>query len=262
MWLFIFFRDKERIGSVLKNKESIYKCNFSYSTFRPGHGSYAQMELKRCLLTKRSNKTVVCYNTMRNKCLTSKLRVIKTVRMSMRQTEYLLERIRNLKIVHLIRDPRGIIKSRAGEEFLGKENKERLLSSREICKTFMADIYAADILKKKFPERIKRFLYEDIAVNTSRSVQELYDFIGLDVPSTMPQWIKNHTSSGKSNGYYGLIRRDSSQVAYKWKTSLSRETIDETDFICKTFYTVAGYSKYIDITSGKVKHAKNKHSSN
>ena len=166
------------------------------------------------------------------------------------------------KIVHLIRDPRGFIKTRAGGEFLGKENKDRLLSSREICKTFMADIYAADILKKKFPELIKRFLYEDIAVNTSRSVQDLYDFIGLDVPSTMPQWIKNHTSSGKSNGYYGLIRRDSSQVAYKWKTSLSRETIDETDFICKTFYTVAGYSKYIDITSGKVKHAKNKHSSN
>ena len=197
---------------------------------------------------------------MRDKCLTSKLRVIKTIRMSMGQTEYLLERIRNLKIVHLVRDPRGIITSRTRGDFLREENKEQLLSAREICKTFMADIYAADILKKKFPGRIKRFRYEDIAVNTSQSVQELYDFIGLDVPSIMPQWIRNHTSSGEYNGYYGLVRKDSSQVAYKWKTSLSRKTIAETDSICNTFYTIAGYNQYSGITSETVKHANNKHS--
>ena len=242
--------------------ENFYKCNFSYSTFRPAKTSYAQIELMHCALTKRSNKaTTICYNIMRDKCLTSKLRVIKTIRMSMGLTEYLLERIRNLKIVHLVRDPRGIIKSRTRGDFLREENKEQLLSAREICKTFMADIYAADILKKKFPGRIKRFRYEDIAVNTSRSVQELYNFIGLDVPASMPQWIKNHTSNGEYNGYYGLIRNDSSQIAYQWKTSLSRRRIAETDSICNSFYTIAGYNVYIDITSEKVKHGNNKHSS-
>ena len=79
------------------------------------------------------------------------IRVIKTVRMRVAETEKLLtdpELKETLKVVVLVRDPRGVMNSRSSMDWC----KHKTCSDPyTVCKDMTADILAALELKKKFP---------------------------------------------------------------------------------------------------------------
>ena len=79
------------------------------------------------------------------------IRVIKTVRMRVAETENLLldsELKETLKIVVLVRDPRGVMNSRSSMDWC---RQKTCSDAYTVCKDLTADIIAALHLKKKYP---------------------------------------------------------------------------------------------------------------
>ena len=79
------------------------------------------------------------------------IRVIKTVRMRVAETENLLldpELKDTLKIVFLVRDPRGVMNSRSSMDWC---RQKTCSDAYTVCKDLTADIIAALHLKKKYP---------------------------------------------------------------------------------------------------------------
>ena len=109
--------------------QNVYNCDFSskiskrylrfISSFK-NHGSYvtrSKYVWKNCFSHDRKN--VNCYDStyQRDKCLDAKVRFIKTVRLRGTKIEKLLKENINLKIIILMRDPRGIMKSRTDHDW-------------------------------------------------------------------------------------------------------------------------------------------------
>ena len=79
------------------------------------------------------------------------IRLIKTVRMRVRETEKLLldtQLGKTLKIVILVRDPRGVMNSRSSMYWCQSKS---CYDPATVCEYLHADVLAAHKLKKKYP---------------------------------------------------------------------------------------------------------------
>ena len=143
--------------------QNVYNCDFSskiskrylrfISSFK-NHGSYvtrSKYVWKNCFSHDR--KKVNCYNStyQRDKCLDAKVRFIKTVRLRGTEIEKLLKENINLKIIILMRDPRGIMKSRTDHDWCGK--KRHCNNVTELCQQMELDLATAVSLNKTFPDQ-------------------------------------------------------------------------------------------------------------
>ena len=64
--------------------------------------------------------------------------MVKTVRLPVRQTALLLQKDPKVKVIHLVRDPRGVLRSREVARMVGSPLVKQLNATRELCST-MAD---------------------------------------------------------------------------------------------------------------------------
>ncbi|KAG4071372.1 hypothetical protein HA402_004076 [Bradysia odoriphaga] len=78
----------------------------------------------------------------------------------------------NVKIVLLIRDPRGIIASRKRDEWCA--HSKECLDYTKLCQDLVLDAKAAQYLTKKYPGRFKAIRYEDLSLNTFKVAKEVY----------------------------------------------------------------------------------------
>lgn len=93
--------------------------------------------VKRCLRSHIKTRCILkCLSQLRRSCFKSKVVVIKTIRYSMSKALTLMERDPKVKVIHLIRDPRGTIyslKKRAESKVITQKtvraNIPRLLSA-------------------------------------------------------------------------------------------------------------------------------------
>ncbi|XP_047739609.1 carbohydrate sulfotransferase 1-like, partial [Hyalella azteca] len=97
---------QEKISHLLSE---FFNCNFSYFNFTSHHLVYRTLRhssIRKCLVRKRCG--VPDMVKMQELCRSAQRRVIKTILMPVRWIAGLTENpAENLKVVHLVRDPRG-----------------------------------------------------------------------------------------------------------------------------------------------------------
>ncbi|KAK3106652.1 hypothetical protein FSP39_024586 [Pinctada imbricata] len=235
-------RNSTQFDSMVDMMTSFYDCNFSPKFIPPEKHSDAQVKVQECLHEPHRNASF-CNKSVRSLCDASSVRMIKTIRLSMDVIDILMRRIPTLKIVHLIRDPRGMHKSRKKGGFL-KEFKLRSHDAINLCNRYFYDFNVSEKLNLTYPYRIKRVLFEDLASNTLKYAKDIYNFLNLNFPPMLFDWISNHTSSNQKDGYYGTIRANSSAVANEWRDKLTRKLIKEIDEACEAVYDVVGYTPF------------------
>lgn len=184
-----------------------------------------------------------CLEQMEKICRASKHRATKVVRITLDNLEAVLDLVPNLKVIHLLRDPRAIANSRITTSWYSLPDAEKgnpMMLSRDVedlCSRMTYDLRASVLLKKKFPQRFSLVMFEDLQENLSYKASLLYDFLGISTQdlsaklSNMSAILKEeHTVSDASGDF-----------ANWWRHQLSFASITVVQDKCKDLLSKLGY---------------------
>ncbi len=153
----------------------------------------------------------------------------------------------NIKILHLVRDPRGIMNSRFAEteknvEFLRKKGKTGDETS-DLCRSVYRNLNYINSGKENLSwlnDGYKLIRYEDTAMNPTKSAQEIYEFLGIPFPEPLYDWIEANTKFNK--GGQRSHTRNSKSIAHAWRQHLNLSDVLHVQDKCRKVMTLLGYN--------------------
>ncbi|XP_069073548.1 carbohydrate sulfotransferase 5-like [Pleurodeles waltl] len=161
----------------------------------------------------------------------------------------------NLKILHLIRDPRAVFHSR---EKIKKElardsnimvgtknhNKSDIIYKvmDEICKSHI-QIYkaATQALPSHLRNRYMMVRYEDIVKNPLETAEQMYAFTGLTYTPKLKMWLHNLTHGNGWGRKFVITSRNALMVSKAWRDIVPFEKIKQVQGVCKRAMDLLGY---------------------
>ncbi|XP_017328144.1 carbohydrate sulfotransferase 2a [Ictalurus punctatus] len=179
----------------------------------------------------------------------------------------------NLKVVHLVRDPRAIANSRIRSKHgLIRENLQVIRSRNPKMRRLpMADpnhkagrkdasdyhaVGAMEVICEHMSKTLKTALsspswlkgkyimvrYEDLVENPVRTLNRVYRFVNLTVSRDMEAFVVNMTS-GHSNSAkpFQVSSRNATVAASTWRTVLTLQQIRQVEDYCHHSMSVLGY---------------------
>ncbi|XP_013409475.1 carbohydrate sulfotransferase 1-like [Lingula anatina] len=185
-----------------------------------------------------------CVPIIENVCKQSDVTVVKTIRTRMWQVESLLRENPGLKVVHLLRDPRGQILSAKMTLTEGMVFDPDFFASN-ICLMMLRDIHARNKLQEMFPRRILEVQYEDFAEYPYETTTRIYDFLGLELPGNLRTNLqRNSRNGGVDTGFMGTSRKDPNATAHAWVLKIDPALAGVVDEACSELYSELGLLKY------------------
>ncbi|XP_053283527.1 carbohydrate sulfotransferase 1 [Pleuronectes platessa] len=163
----------------------------------------------------------------------------------------------NLKVVQLVRDPRGILASRV-ETFRDTYRLWRLWRAtgrrphnldlgqiKTVCEDFLRSLSMGLAKPAWLRGRYMLLRYEDIARFPVQKTRELYSFLGMVLDQSVEDWIINNTrgSSDLSSRHKFTTVRDSAANAENWRLKLSFDMVVYTQTVCQPVLDILGYKK-------------------
>ena len=159
----------------------------------------------------------------------------------------------DVKVIHLVRDPRAVVYSRVNEVQWIKGNyrdpKFRLYV-HELCDLVEQNIRMGLLSSSSWlKDRFKVIRFEDLVANTKSMAQQLYRFAGIDWSVSVDQWISAHRDDTaqinlKGSNLYSVRPRNATQVINKWKNA-PKELIKGVEDLCGDLMDLLGYEKLL-----------------
>ncbi|KAF7642325.1 hypothetical protein LDENG_00260160, partial [Lucifuga dentata] len=161
----------------------------------------------------------------------------------------------NLKVVQLVRDPRGILASRI-ETFRDTYRLWRLWRAtgrrphnldlgqiNTVCEDFLSSVSTGLARPAWLRGRYMLLRYEDLARFPLQKTRELYRFLGLVLDRSVEDWILNNTrgSSDLSARHKFTTARDSAANAENWRVKLSFDMVLYAQTACQPVLELLGY---------------------
>ncbi|XP_033759407.1 carbohydrate sulfotransferase 1-like [Pecten maximus] len=236
---------KEEYSTIMENIQNFYKCDLHHlhPFLRKGISTISGRKCHREVDQKK------CISEMLPYCQ-SGTRIVKTIRLSMDIVDVLMEKFPNLKVIHLLRDPRGMIVSRMRTiTQLHLKQMDMSLSARAVCDRYNRDIRIGQSLEVKYPNRIKTVLYEQIVEKPLETSLRIFKFLGQQPNSNFKSWMSEHISGDNNssnpldthNHAYSTFRTNSSATANAWRSRLKFENVVKIDNECSQLYDYTGY---------------------
>ncbi|XP_073082967.1 carbohydrate sulfotransferase 6 isoform X2 [Manis javanica] len=165
----------------------------------------------------------------------------------------------NLRIVHLVRDPRAVLRSRERTaKALARDNGIVLGTNgtlveadpglhvvREVCRSH---VRIAEAATRKPPPFLRgRYLlvrFEDLARSPLSEIRALYAFAGLSITPQLEAWIHNIThgaGTGARREAFKTSSRDAVNVSQAWRHSLPFSKIRRVQELCAGALQLLGY---------------------
>lgn len=188
---------------------------------------------QKCMIDQRKILNM-CIPDMYTACQKSKIRVVKTVRLSMHTAEYMLQRIPNFRIIHLIRDPRAVALSRRLDpSFRGIFSGKDLSKEAELyCSNVIHDIKIRSQLEELFPNCCLQVIFDELAQKPFKGIDRIYSFLNETIPPGVKDWLVLNTQ--------GEIR-DSKAVVKKWRKQLPMKEVKKINIACREFFELVNY---------------------
>lgn len=160
--------------------------------------------------------------------------------MSIKETEYFLGEFPNLKLIHLIRDPRATLGSEAKLGMCSAKHGGLHGCTSNFCKRVENDVLDIERMHEKFGNRMKQVKYEHIAKDPIGTSIKMYEFLGLEFNKRVEEYIYNITMAGNPDDcLICTTRSNSSAHVDAWKTKMRNSFIeiinDRCNFIIKRF---------------------------
>lgn len=192
-------------------------------------------------------KKKVCLNPqfMADVCRRSPFQVIKVTRLSI---AHVLQRLQlnatlrnNLKVLHLVRDPRGMLSSRNSMSWCRKS--KMCLQAKHLCHEIEEDLDAFEQLRQTLPNRTVRLRYEDMAARPLNESMALFKALGLEFSDAVVDFLRTHTTTDDAKvlrNPYSTVRR-SSVAAFMWTKRLNWDRVKEIQAVCAGVLKRLGY---------------------
>lgn len=205
-------------------------------------------EYARCVKTQNNTAGSVrmCVKLMTKQCHQSPVRIVKTVRMKMTSVNLLMKWLPDLKVIHLIRDPRGKMHSELGL-VRASATIQFINFARVICDRIMADTQLTSSLKLKFPGRINVLLYEKLATFPLETSKRIYTFLNMEFSNSTKVLVRGYTESDADESCKWCTKRTNSKSrASLWRSTIDLSLMNLIDRECYFLYKRVGYVQPAD----------------
>lgn len=260
---------------------SVFQCDFSVmEAYLPEHHNVSSLFMwshsralcspPACPLTQRDNfsNQTLCFQRCKSQglqgvgraCGTYSHVVLKEVRFFELESLYSLlqDPSLDLRIIHLVRDPRAVVRSReqSAKAFLSDNAvvlEQRSIPPAEVQYQVMQEICRSHVrineraVQKPPPflkGRYKMVRYEDVARNPLKEISSMYEFVGLDMTEKLRKWIYTLThGKGKGSGKeaFKITSRNAADVSQAWRTVLPYNKVKRIQEVCKGAMSLLGY---------------------
>ncbi|KAI3371716.1 hypothetical protein L3Q82_024279, partial [Scortum barcoo] len=165
--------------------------------------------------------------------------VLKGVRFFELESLYplLLDPSLDLRIIHLVRDPRAVMRSREESAKAFVSDNAVVLEQRnvpaaevqyqvmqEICRSHVRINERAVLKPPPFLKgRYKMVRYEDVVRNPEEEINDMYEFVGLEMTKQLAEWIymvTHGTGKGSKGEAFKITSRNAADVSQAWRTTL------------------------------------------
>nr|XP_015820831.2 carbohydrate sulfotransferase 5-like [Nothobranchius furzeri] len=165
----------------------------------------------------------------------------------------------DLRIVHLVRDPRAVLRSREESAKSFKADNAVVLEQRKVpaarvqyevmrkvCQSHIRIGKTALLNPPPFLEgRYKLVRYEDVARNPLKQVEDIYEFVGLKMTGQMRDWVYRKThgrGKGDMKNAFEITSRNATQVSEAWRTMLPHSKVRRVQEVCEEAMSLLGYT--------------------
>jgi len=211
---------------IQKLMEGLYSCNEAVLERMNilGDGAWTSVTVKASVF---------------EECSEAKTVLVKTIRLHKDNMDWIQDS--DVKVVHLVRDPRGMIGSMLQQP---EEWTTRLGSYKGICSQMETDL---ELEKSLAPGNYLRVRYEDLVDNPVETFGKICEFSGIDFNDDVRRKI-DLSSSGekndpKSSEYYSTVRSKNFKHD-SWKKKMNKETIAQIECDCKDLMDKLKYNKF------------------
>ncbi|KAK7073969.1 hypothetical protein SK128_012950 [Halocaridina rubra] len=172
-------------------------------------------------------------------CYRKTIRVVKTIRTRVSWLEDLLDDLEaNVKVIHLLRDPRASIISGWGRGWTIKASVS--------CNDIQNDVTSGFQLSKQYADKYMAVRYEDLCDNPWGLAKHIFAFLGYSsLPDSTIRFLKTSTSSISEGAY--SIRRNTRRMQQKWRSIISEKDLTEIESICSPVISMLGFHVFRDI---------------
>ena len=179
-----------------------------------------------------------CIPLFSKPCKTKDIRTIKLVRPAIDALPALLDRYPNMKVVHLFRDPRGVVRSRLSHWWAPSLcTKESSMSAaytmaKVYCDGVVADYHKRQILEKRYPGRFTEVLYDEFVLDPLVGTIKVLQFLGLPLRPETETFIRTLTKQATSPR----------EISLRWKNELEAHDVINIQNACKEFASTVGFN--------------------
>ncbi|XP_064615778.1 carbohydrate sulfotransferase 1-like [Liolophura sinensis] len=188
------------------------------------------LDFCHCVLQKKGNLEMVpqdCFPAYYQRCAQAKYRVVKSVRVGMDVAKQLIQQYPEVKVIHLLRDPRAMFCSNN----FGANCVVDVLTVEAFCRRITKDFKERQLLEREYPSSFKEVIFEDLVADPVGVAKDIYSFVNSRLPDYMAKLLLEKTHS-KSDGPYGTRRENSTATAYKWTKIIGQRTITMINSHC------------------------------
>jgi hypothetical protein len=259
-------KELEKVQDNVDFLHSLYTCSFNQANV--GFLHHVAVPSNKFLM-KNHNKRLwnSCYNLLPREtmclmpeylntvCPLYPIKLIKTVRLRVAKVEKLLrDAAMDLKVVVLVRDPRGVYNSRGSGQVSTWCKKDQCADPEVGCRDLLADVLAAEDLAARYPGSVTLVRYEDLSLMPEETTRGLLSFLDLPWVPAMTNYIDTHTSKEKvrmvrnrvtkklerRKDTYGTAK-NSTATAFAWRGKLGLEHTLEIQASCREPMARLGY---------------------
>jgi len=197
----------------------------------------------RSCLRQQKNLTI-CLPALIDKCQRSSVVAVKVIRFHIKLVEVLLNADPDLRVIHLVRDPRGMLQSWKEVSVPRLTNEGLRISANIACQRMLADVVTRLRLETKFPGRIMLVRYEDLARDSDLVLNEVYEkLLQQPVPVGVKRRVSGQINAAANDGRFNTKRKNGTAAAYSWKRKIDRTFLEYVNTKCGEVLSLTRYNE-------------------
>lgn len=235
-------RQSETCLHSLQSPVSYGILNSQGTTFDPLMYQKAN-EYRGCIGEVRE-KVQECLPPITKICQERPIRGFKTIRLKTSTLRKLFQRLPNLKVIHLMRDPRSVHSSRErhGVKYPGNL-VNNLTETKMLCDNMAENVLQQRDFEQEYSDNFITIYFESAASDPHATSKEMYSFLQREVPSSLSTWLEKNTKSSK----HGLVTsRNSAQVSQAWKEHMTVWQSEQILEQCSDVYSKAEGNPWVE----------------